>query len=180
MNEKVLEIVDKICSMPTLDCRGLNKSAEARRLLDMKHVPAEANIVEIPLCWDRQVVINFEIPNDFLAYSLFAGIGTDKKYYFYMYIDGIWDEDELLSLGDNEEGYDKEIKLNDDFFIVGFSDTEQQNVAKELLSSALFWDNCAVEFAQELGRNDDVVIQHKKCALRLRTAADIIANRKDD
>lgn len=82
MRNKILELVDKICSMDSMNCRSLNKSEEARKLMDIANIPADAIISEIPLDWDRQVVILFCVPNNNHYYELFAGIGLDGKFYF--------------------------------------------------------------------------------------------------
>lgn len=103
---KVLKLVNKICSMESTGCRSLNKSELARELLQIANVPEIAEIQEIPLDWNNQVVILFLIPNDVNYYSLFAGIGTDKEFHFELEICGqlegkdfnFYDEDEVINI----------------------------------------------------------------------------------
>ena len=59
MREKVLDIVSKICEMKSTDCRGLNKRDLAKKLLNLANVPENAEIEEIPLDWNNQVVVLF-------------------------------------------------------------------------------------------------------------------------
>ncbi len=84
MKGKITELVDRICSMESLNCRSLNKSHLAREIMNFVEIPMEAIIHEIPLDWDRQVAIMFTIPEDTLHkvnyyFELYAGIGTDGK-----------------------------------------------------------------------------------------------------
>ena len=83
MEKKILEIIDRICSMESLNCRSLNKSKEARKLMDIVGIPMDAIIHEIPLDWDRQVEIMFTIPKDTLHkvnyyFGLYAGFYNGK------------------------------------------------------------------------------------------------------
>lgn len=78
MQEKAMELVRAICNMPATDCRSLNKAAEARKLLDLVHVPETAEIHEIPLDWDEQVEVMFTLPNDKTYYGLTAGMNDGK------------------------------------------------------------------------------------------------------
>lgn len=75
---KAMEIVRAICAMPATDCRSLNKAAEARKLLDLVHVPETAEIHEIPLDWDEQVEVMFTVPDDKTYYGLTAGMNDGK------------------------------------------------------------------------------------------------------
>ena len=109
MRNKVMKLVREICSMKSTNCRSLNKAAVARKLLDLANVPKNANIQEIPLDWNNQVVILFLIPGDNNYYSLFAGIGNDGKFYFELTITGILK-------GDTFEFFDEEKTLNIDYF----------------------------------------------------------------
>lgn len=93
MMENILELVDRICAMESTNCRGLNKSEEARKLLDIINVPNNAIISEIPLDWNRQVIVLFRIPADNNVYSLFSGIGNNGKFYFELTIDGTFQND---------------------------------------------------------------------------------------
>ena len=44
-----IDIVREICAKNSTDCRSLNKSDLARKLMDMANVPDDAEITEIPL-----------------------------------------------------------------------------------------------------------------------------------
>ena len=59
-----IDIVREICAKNSTDCRSLNKSDLARKLMDMANVPDDAEITEIPLDVDNQVAILFVVPND--------------------------------------------------------------------------------------------------------------------
>lgn len=104
MEEKVMELVKEICEMESTDCRSLNKSEPARKLLDLAGVPKSAKIGEILFCWGNQASVLFSLPNDNNYYCLFAGLGcTDKKFYFDLSINsvhGTLDVDSML-LEDN-------------------------------------------------------------------------------
>ena len=83
MEKEILELIDEICSMESLNCRSLNKSGLARKLMDIVEIPMEATIHEIPLDWDRQVEIMFTIPEDTLHkvnyyFGLYAGFHNGK------------------------------------------------------------------------------------------------------
>lgn len=88
MQTKITQIVSEICNTPSANCRSLNKSELARQLLDLANIPQNADIQEIPLDWDNQVVILFLIPNDANYYSLFAGKGKSGKFHFDLSIIG--------------------------------------------------------------------------------------------
>lgn len=88
MKKKVMSLVEKICNMESTSCRSLNKSGLARELMNLAHVPQNAEVQEIPLDWDNMVEICFLIPNDNKYYSLFAGIGIDKMFHFQLSIIG--------------------------------------------------------------------------------------------
>lgn len=68
-----MNIVRKICNTESTDCRSLNKSDLARKLMDMVCIPNNAEIMEIPLDWNNQVAILFIIPDDNNYYCLYAG-----------------------------------------------------------------------------------------------------------
>ena len=68
-----MKIVREICNAESTDCRSLNKSALARKLMDMVNIPNNAEIMEIPLDWNDQVAILFIIPDDDNYYCLYAG-----------------------------------------------------------------------------------------------------------
>lgn len=68
-----MKIVRKICNTESTDCRSLNKSDLARKLMDMASIPNNAEIMEIPLDWNNQVAILFIIPDDDNYYCLYAG-----------------------------------------------------------------------------------------------------------
>lgn len=95
MQNKIMELVDKICSMESLNCRSLNKRNEARLIMDFAGIPVDAIIHEIPLDWDRQVEIMFTIPEDKVHkvnyyFGLFAGIGCDGEFHFELSKCGEW------------------------------------------------------------------------------------------
>lgn len=95
MNQKIMYVVRKICEMKSTDCRSLNKSKYARYLLNWANVPSNAEIMEIPLDWNNQVVILFTMPKDTVHkvnyyFELFAGIGTDGKLHFDLSKTGEW------------------------------------------------------------------------------------------
>lgn len=109
MRDKVMRLVSEICDMKSTNCRSLNKAVIARKLLNMANVPKNANIQEIPLDWNNQVVILFLVPGDDNYYSLFTGIGNDGNFYFELTITGILN-------GDMFEFFDEEKPLNIDYF----------------------------------------------------------------
>lgn len=89
--------------------------------MDLANIPQEADIQEIPLDWNNQVVILFLMPNDKNYYSLFAGIGNNEKFYFGLSITGI-----LLDNGcfDFFEGHgEKEVILPIDYFLKNKEDS---------------------------------------------------------
>lgn len=95
--EKVLNIVKQMCEIESTDCHSLNKEKLARQLLDMAFVPVNAEICEIPLDWNNQIVILFMIPKDNTYYSLFAGIGNDGKFYFELSKTGVYQSNGYFS-----------------------------------------------------------------------------------
>ena len=109
MRDKAMNLVSEICNMKSTNCRSLNKAAIARELLNLANIPKNANIQEIPLDWNNQVVILFLIPGDNNYYSLFAGIGNDGKFYMELTIAGVLN-------GNTFEFYDEEIPLSIDHF----------------------------------------------------------------
>lgn len=111
MQNELMKLVNEICNTESTNCRSLNKSDVARKLLDIANVPAVAEIQEIPLDWNNQVVILFLLPNDNNYYSLFAGIGTDNNYHFELSICGILNGNEF-------DFYDTEKELDINYFII--------------------------------------------------------------
>ena len=109
MRDKIMRLVSEICDMKSTNCKSLNKAVIARKLLDMANVPKNANIQEIPLDWNNQVVILFLVPGDDNYYSLFTGIGNDGNFYFELTITGILN-------GDMFEFFGEEKPLNIDYF----------------------------------------------------------------
>ena len=109
MRDKVMRLVGEICNMESTNCRSLNKAALARKLLNMANVPKNANIQEIPLDWNNQVIVLFLVPGDNNYYSLFTGIGNDGNFYFELTITGILNRDTF-------EFFDEEKPLNIDYF----------------------------------------------------------------
>lgn len=114
MKDRILQIVEQICNMEFTDCRGLSKVELARELMNLANIPQNADIQEIPLDWNNQVVILFLLPNDKNYYSLFAGIGCDGKFYFELSITGILKENGWFQFFE-EEGKQDEI-LPIDYF----------------------------------------------------------------
>jgi len=110
MQNKVMQIVKKICDTESTNCRSLNKTELARQLMNIANIPQNADIQEIPLDWNNQVVILFLMPNDTNYYSLFAGIGTDNNFYFELGITGILKKDEF-------DFFDEDKRLNIDYFL---------------------------------------------------------------
>ena len=103
-----MSIVKQICNTESTDCRSLNKINLARQLMDLMHVPTEAEIEEIPLDWCNQVGICFLLPNDNNYYSLYAGKWNDESESIYLSIIGklckdgefdvfdFWSEEKIL------------------------------------------------------------------------------------
>lgn len=111
MKQKIMSIVEKICNMKSINCRALNKSELAKKLMKFANIPDDAKIMEIPLDWDNMVNVLFIRENDFNYYSLFAGIGIDKKFHFDLSITGTYTaegESYFFDFYDNE----KEIPIN--------------------------------------------------------------------
>lgn len=115
MKNKVMELVEKICSKESTDCRSLNKIDLARELMNLANVPQDAEIQEIPLDCNNQVVVLFLVPEyKENYYSLFAGIGTDGKFYFELSITGILKNGYFVFF--EEEGRKEQI-LPVDYFV---------------------------------------------------------------
>lgn len=95
MQDKIMQLVKEICNIESTNCRSLNKTELARRLMDIVNVPHNAKIQEIPLDWNNQVLICFLLPDDINYYSLFAGVGTDNNFCFQLGITGILKGDEF-------------------------------------------------------------------------------------
>lgn len=108
--KEIMRLVRKICNTESRDCRSRNKADFARRLLDLANVPQNADVQEIPLDWDNQVVILFLMPNDTNYYSLFAGIGNDEKFYFELTIAGILK-------GKHFDFFNEEIPIDINYFV---------------------------------------------------------------
>lgn len=87
--EKFMPLVKEICNMEATDCRSLNKSKLARELMNLVNIPQNAEIYEIPLDWDDEVVILFMLPNDKNYYSLGAGHWLDGTERMILGITGI-------------------------------------------------------------------------------------------
>ena len=68
----------------------------ARELMNIANIPENAEIEEIPLNWNNQVVILFLLPDDKNYYSLFAGIGNDNEFHFELSITGTLQEKRIL------------------------------------------------------------------------------------
>lgn len=103
---KILNLVHKICDKKSTDCRSINKVSLARELMDIVKIPSNAEVQEIPLDLNNQVVILFLLPNDTNYYSLFAEIGNDNEFHFDLSIIGVlkgnefefFDEDQMLEM----------------------------------------------------------------------------------
>ena len=89
-SEEFMPIVKEICSITPTDCRSLNKSKLARELMNLVNIPQNAEIYEIPLDWDDEVVILFMLPNDKNYYSLGAGHWLDGTERLILSITGRW------------------------------------------------------------------------------------------
>lgn len=112
MQNRIMQLVRQICNTKSEDCRSLNKAKLAREILNLADIPQDAEIQEIPLDWDNQVVILFLMPDDVNYYSLFAGIGNDGKFYIELSVTGILN-------GDREDRFDfisEEIPLDINHF----------------------------------------------------------------
>ena len=109
MQLEIMHLVEEICNMKSTNCRSLNKSNLARELMDFADIPQNAEIQEIPLDWNNQVVILFFMPNDKNYYSLFAGIGNDNKFHFDLTITGILKYNYF-------DSFENEIPLEADYF----------------------------------------------------------------
>lgn len=103
MKNKVLELVKAICETNSTDCRGLNIKETARELMNLANIPENAEIEEIPLNWNNQVVILFLLPKDKNYYSLFAGIGNDNKFHFELSITGTLQDNGYFDFFTEEE-----------------------------------------------------------------------------
>lgn len=102
MKNKILALVKKICTNNS-DCRGLNNKEVARELMNIANIPENAEIEEIPLNWNNQVVILFLLPDDKNYYSLFAGIGNDNEFHFELSITGTLQENGYFDFFAEEE-----------------------------------------------------------------------------
>lgn len=122
MQNKVMAIVERICNIESISCRGLDQSGFARELMDLANIPQNADIQEIPLDWNNQVVILFLMPNDKNYYSLFAGIGNNGKFYFELSITGILEGEYFHFFQEDDK---EEIVLPIDYFVSKTTITEE-------------------------------------------------------
>ena len=99
---EILALVEKICTNNSA-CRGLNNKEMARELMNIANIPENAEIEEIPLNWNNQVVILFLLPDDKNYYSLFAGIGNDNEFHFELSITGTLQENGYFDFFAKEE-----------------------------------------------------------------------------
>lgn len=112
MENKVMELVNRICNTDT-NCRGLINNTEAiNSLLELKGINlSDIRVYEVPINWNNQVLICYEnlFTNEYR--QLFCGIGTDGNFYF----EDKRDEEYYSHLSDNEETneeeYTKEYKV---------------------------------------------------------------------
>ncbi len=84
MKAKVLKIVNKICNNELCGCRGLAGNMEyVAELFSLKGISfSDIKVNEVPLHWQRQVVILYTVCETGEHRELFAGIGSDNKFYF--------------------------------------------------------------------------------------------------
>lgn len=108
-----MPFVKEICNMEATDCSSLNKSKLARELMNLVNIPQNAEIYEIPLDWDDEVVILFMLPNDKNYYSLGAGHWLDGTERLILSITGRWKGREFKFF--QEEGKE-DIPLPLDYF----------------------------------------------------------------
>lgn len=159
MKNKVMAIVKKICNTASTSCRGLNHSNLARELMNLANIPQNADIQEIPLSEDDQVIILFLLPNDKNYYSLFCGIGCDGKFYFELTITGTLQENGEFHFFD-EDGKKDEI-LSIAYFVKRTMVTEQimdfiRTVAKMAVAESpdLTTEQCIVEYISQIKEHD--------------------------
>lgn len=158
MKNKVMQLVKQICDIKSTDCRSLNKDNLVRKLMNLANIPQNADIQEIPLDWDNQVVILFLLPHDKNYYSLFAGIGCDGKFYFEMSITGIFDGKYFHFL--QEDGKEDQM-LPIDYFVKKTTVTEQirhfiETVAKLAISECpeMTMEQYIAEYTSQILEND--------------------------
>lgn len=131
MKNKIMEIVTKICDTQSTNCRSLNKAELAKELLAIANVPENAEIQEIPVDWNNQVVVLFLLPNDNNYYSLFAGIGNSGNFYFKLTITGV-----IAENGEEFDFFETEKDLDIDYFLsknqnISSIEDKQYQIAKE-------------------------------------------------
>lgn len=179
MKNRVMELVEKICNIESTDCRSLNKVDLARKLMDLANVPDDAEIKEIPLDWNNQVVILFLFPEDKNYYSLFAGIGCDGNFYFELSITGVLENDSFVFF--EEEGkkdqvlpinYFEKQKANDEImenclFDLLEAEKEQLQNIKFCMDSIAFFENdsctrLADEYKEKLKCEKEKLIDTRK------------------
>lgn len=120
-----MDIVHEICAMTSTNCKSLNKTDLARKLMDIVNIPQEAEISEIPLDWDNQVEICFVLPDDDNYYSLYAGHWLDNTESMKLAIIG-------KVKGDKFDFMDKEKELSLDYF-AKFTKDELSTLSNGLL-----------------------------------------------
>jgi len=83
MNEKVMQLVNEICNTKS-NCRGIENNQEhIIGLLKLKGIEISNIIIkEVPLNWNKQVVILYQNITTNEHRELFAGMGTDGNFYF--------------------------------------------------------------------------------------------------
>lgn len=97
----LIEIVDEICQQEAHGCRALN--LDINSLLQMSEIH-NADIWEIPVHENHQVVVLYKLPDDNRYYSLFAGIGLDGNTHLEISIEGTVN-------GNHINFYDEPIRL---------------------------------------------------------------------
>lgn len=159
MKNKVMQLVEQICNAKSTDCRSLNKGSLARELMNLANIPQNADIQEIPLDWNNQVVILFLLPNDKNYYSLFAGIGCDGKFYFELSITGTLKENGWFHFFEEEGKQDEVLPI--DYFVKRTTITETIKQFIETVIKAAITEcqditiaECQVEYTSQIKEYD--------------------------
>ena len=103
----------EMCARKSTDCRSLNMTDLARRLMDMVDIPQNAEIFEIPLNWHIQVGITFTVPKYPVAFGLYAGYWNNGTESMQLVIVGtIRNDDDGISI----DYWKEEMSLPLDYF----------------------------------------------------------------
>ena len=134
-----MAIVQEICAMTSANCRSLNKTDLARKLMDMINIPKEAEISEIPLDWENQVEICFILPNDDNYYSLYAGHWLDDTESMKLVITG-------KVKGDHSDFYEEEVDLPLNYFEEKHINVNSSELAKRIVDCITYgYDKSQIE-----------------------------------